>query len=105
VIGNLIGNSLRYVPSGGKIILEAKKIGNKIEIKVSDTGRGVPEDELPFIFDRFWRGEKSRSRVSGGAGLGLAICKNLVEAQGGNISAKNRAEGGLEVTVSFPQSE
>jgi two-component system sensor histidine kinase BaeS len=104
VIGNLIGNSLRYVPSGGAITLDARKYDTKIEIKVSDTGPGVPEEELPFVFDRFWRGEKSRARVSGGAGLGLAICKNLVEAQGGSISARNLLEGGLEVTVSFPPS-
>jgi two-component system, OmpR family, sensor histidine kinase BaeS len=105
VIGNLIGNSLRYVPSGGTIMLDAKSIDGKIEIKVSDTGPGVPEEELPFVFDRFWRGEKSRARVSGGVGLGLAICKNLVEAQGGSISARNLLEGGLEVTVSFPPSD
>jgi signal transduction histidine kinase len=105
VVGNLIGNSLRYVPSGGTILLDVKKNDSIIEIKVSDTGPGVPEEELPYVFDRFWRGEKSRARVSGGAGLGLAICKNLVEAQGGTISARNLPEGGLEVTVSFSQSE
>ena len=103
VIGNLIGNSLRYVPSGGKITLGAQKTIAGVEITVSDTGPGVPAEELPFIFDRFWRGEKSRARVSGGAGLGLAICKNLVEAQGGSISARNRSEGGLEILVRFPQ--
>lgn len=105
VIGNLIGNSLRYVPSGGSILLDTENTENAIVIKVKDTGPGVPEEELPYIFDRFWRGEKSRARVSGGAGLGLAICKNLVEAQGGSISARNRSEGGLEVTITFPKTE
>jgi signal transduction histidine kinase len=104
VIGNLIGNSLRYVPSGGKIQLGSQTADGEVVLTVSDTGSGVPEEELPYIFDRFWRGEKSRARVTGGAGLGLAICKNLVEAQGGSISAKNRAEGGLEVVIRFPVS-
>lgn len=103
VIGNLIGNSLRHVPAGGKISIDAQNYEGSIVIKVSDTGSGIPEDELPFIFDRFWRSEKSRARVSGGAGLGLAICKQLVEAQGGTISANNRPSGGLEVTIMFPE--
>jgi signal transduction histidine kinase len=105
VIGNLIGNSLRYVPSGGKILLEAGQSENNISLKVSDTGPGVPDEELPYIFDRFWRGEKSRARVSGGAGLGLAISKQLIEAQGGTIFARNRDEGGLEVTIQFPKPD
>ncbi len=71
-------------------------------INISDNGPGVPEADLPFIFNRFWRGEKSRSRVSGGAGLGLAIAKLLVEGQGGRIAARSLAEGGLQVSVSFP---
>jgi len=103
VVGNLIGNSLRYVPAGGKISIDAQYNEGSIVIQVSDTGSGIPEEELPYIFDRFWRGEKSRARVSGGAGLGLAICKQLVEAQGGTISAKNRTEGGLEVTIKFTE--
>jgi two-component system OmpR family sensor kinase/two-component system sensor histidine kinase BaeS len=102
VIGNLIGNALRYAQNGGKITLFLEKQDYATVVKVSDTGPGVPEAELPFIFDRFWRGEKSRARVSGGAGLGLAISKQLIEAQGGQISASNRPEGGLEVTVTLP---
>jgi len=102
VVGNLIGNALRYAQNGGKITLKLLKLESATVVKVSDTGPGVPEAELPYIFDRFWRGEKSRARVSGGAGLGLAISKQLVEAQGGQISAANRPEGGLEVTVTLP---
>ena len=104
VVGNLIGNSLRYVPAGGKISIDAQNNEGSVVIQVSDTGSGIPEEELPYIFDRFWRGEKSRARVSGGAGLGLAICKQLVEAQGGTISAKNRTEGGLQVTIKFTET-
>ncbi len=102
VVGNLIGNALRYAQTGGKIILQLQKTDSATLVKVIDNGPGVPEAELPFIFDRFWRGEKSRARVSGGAGLGLAISKQLIEAQGGQISAANRPEGGLEVTIILP---
>jgi signal transduction histidine kinase len=102
VIGNLIGNALRYAQAGGVILLKLIKTDDATLVKVSDNGPGVPVAELPFIFDRFWRGEKSRARVSGGAGLGLAISKQLIEAQGGQISAANRPEGGLEVTITLP---
>ncbi len=102
IVGNLIGNALRYAQNGGKITLKLQKLESATVVKVIDNGPGVPEAELPYIFDRFWRGEKSRARVSGGAGLGLAISKQLVEAQGGQISAANRPEGGLEVTVTLP---
>ena len=74
---------------------------NEFEISISDNGPGVPEADLPFIFNRFWRGEKSRSRVSGGAGLGLAIAKLLVEGMEGKITARSQTEGGLQVSVSF----
>ncbi|MDP3448933.1 MAG: ATP-binding protein, partial [Anaerolineaceae bacterium] len=102
VVGNLIGNALRYAQTGGKILLKLQKTDTATVVKISDNGPGVPEAELPYIFDRFWRGEKSRARVSGGAGLGLAISKQLIEAQGGQISASNRPEGGLEVTITLP---
>ncbi len=70
-------------------------------MSVLDNGPGVPEEDLPHLFDRFWRGEKSRSRASGGAGLGLAIARQLVEAQDGGIAARNRPGGGLEVSIQF----
>jgi len=102
VIANLVGNSLRYAPANSKILLTIAKNNENVTLKVADSGPGVPEVEIPYIFDRFWRGEKSRARVSGGAGLGLAICKHLVEAQGGTISAQNRTQGGLEITIQLP---
>ena len=102
VIGNLIGNSLRYVPGGGRITLELDQNESSAVIKIYDNGPGVPEEEIPMIFERFWRGEKSRARVTGGAGLGLAISKQLIEAMGGKISAANRPEGGLETTITLP---
>jgi two-component system OmpR family sensor kinase/two-component system sensor histidine kinase BaeS len=99
VVGNLLGNALRYVPEGGKVWVMANEIDGGVRITVNDNGPGIPEQDLPFIFDRFWRKDKSRSRISGGTGLGLAIAKQLVEAQGGMISATNLREGGLQVVV------
>ncbi len=101
VIGNLLGNALRYVPQGGKVWITANKNNGSLRITVNDNGPGIPEEDLPFIFGRFWRKDKSRSRISGGSGLGLAIAKQLVEAQGGTITARNLPEGGLQVTVAL----
>lgn len=105
VIGNLISNALRYVPEGGRVWVEVSRQENEVTISINDNGPGIPEADLPFIFNRFWRGEKSRSRVSGGAGLGLAIAKLLVEGQEGRITARSLPEGGLQVRVSFPAEQ
>lgn len=102
VIGNLIGNALRFVPVEGIIQIQSSSQNGRIQIVISDNGPGVKEEDLPLLFDRFWRGEKSRTRATGGAGLGLAICKQLVEAQGGRISAQNNSEGGLKVIIELP---
>jgi signal transduction histidine kinase len=102
VIGNLISNALRYVPESGKIWIIVEQSDNSVCLQVNDNGPGVPPEDLPHLFQRFWRGEKSRSRASGGAGLGLAIASQLIEAQGGSIKAKNLPEGGLQVSISFP---
>jgi signal transduction histidine kinase len=112
VIGNLIGNALRYVPEGGVVNARVEHTGNRIEqsdnfiqLFVTDNGPGVQEEELEHLFDRFWRGEKSRCRDSGGAGLGLAISKQLVEAMGGEIGARNVDGGGLEVWFALPAAQ
>jgi signal transduction histidine kinase len=101
VMSNIIGNSLRYVPEGGRVWVTADETPDSVQIMVNDNGSGIPEEDLPFIFDRFWRKEKSRSRTSGGTGLGLAIAKQLLEAQGGKIEARNLSEGGLQVEISI----
>jgi len=114
VTGNLISNALRYVPEGGRIWVEITRPragtgrpseGDEVAISINDNGPGIPEADLPFIFNRFWRGEKSRSRISGGAGLGLAIARLLVEGQEGRITAQNLPEGGLQVRFSFKAAE
>ena len=101
VIGNLIGNSLRYIPDDSKIWLTLEETSDEVKLTISDNGPGVAEDELPFLFDRFWRKDKSRTRSSGGTGLGLAIAKQLIEAQGGTIEARNLLQGGLQVVIEF----
>ena len=97
VIGNLVGNALRYVPENGRVEISVRPVGGGVELAVTDNGPGVPEADLPRLFDRFWRGERSRTRAAGGAGLGLAIARQLIEAQGGAISAANLPGGGLRV--------
>jgi signal transduction histidine kinase len=89
VVGNLLTNALRHTPQGGCVTLSASALEDAVEVAVSDTGAGISADDLPYIFERFWRGEKSRSRAGGGSGLGLAIAKQLVEAHGGAIGVES----------------
>ncbi|MEW6400921.1 MAG: ATP-binding protein [Chloroflexota bacterium] len=101
VIGNMVGNALRYIPEGSRVWLTLAETSDGVQLSVNDNGPGVASEDLPNLFDRFWRKDKSRARASGGTGLGLAIAKQLVEAQGGTIEARNRPEGGLQVVVEF----
>ncbi len=89
VLNNLLGNALRYAPVGGKIMLGAQKspgLPGFIQVSVTDTGPGIDPADLPYIFDRFYRADQSRTHASGGSGLGLAIVKQLVEAHGGKVN-------------------
>jgi len=99
VISNLVGNSIRYMPEEGQGWGTGNETSNGFQITVNDNGKGIPAEDLPYVFDRFWRKDKSRSRATGGTGLGLAIAKQLIEAQGGTIEAKNLSEGGLQVVI------
>jgi signal transduction histidine kinase len=102
VIGNLIDNALSFTPEGSSIDLTIQRKENTVVLTVMDGGPGIPEDELSHVFDRFWRGEKSRARSTGGVGLGLSIARQLVEAQGGKINAQNHPPQGLEVSILLP---
>ena len=102
VVGNLIDNALSFTPEGSSIDLSIQRKENTVVLTVVDGGPGIPDDELPYVFDRFWRGDKSRARSTGGAGLGLSIARQLVEAQGGKITARNRSPRGLEVSIVLP---
>jgi two-component system, OmpR family, sensor histidine kinase BaeS len=101
VMDNLISNALRYTPAGGKIVLAAKVVDGKVELSVQDTGMGIEPAELPFIFDRFHRIEKSRHSEEGESGLGLAIVKALLESQGGTVWAESVVNQGTVIKMLF----
>jgi signal transduction histidine kinase len=108
VLGNLIGNALRHTPRGGHVTLGAAlaPAGDAVRLWVADTGEGIAADDLPRIFDRFWRGDPARSHEAGaGTGLGLAIARSLVEAHGGSIWANSQPGQGTTVFCLLPLSQ
>ncbi len=106
VLKNLVDNALRYTPAGGSIILSAAADA-RVQLRVKDTGTGIEPEDLPYVFDRFYRADKARSGSSGKLGLGLAICKALVMAQGGTIAAESagKHQGATMVMTFTPARE
>ncbi|HVI56046.1 MAG TPA: ATP-binding protein [Luteibacter sp.] len=102
VVSILVENVVRYAGSGGTMTVLLIPSPDTTRLVIQDRGPGVPAEDLPRIFDRFWRAEHSRGRHSGGSGLGLSIASVIVEAHGGVIQAANRVDGGLEVTLTLP---
>lgn len=103
---NLLDNALKYTPVGGAVTLGAKPSGDdKVTIYVRDSGIGIPEDELPRLFERFYRVDKARSREMGGTGLGLAIAKHLVRAQGGEIWVESASQKGSTFSFTLPSKD
>jgi len=102
VLINLINNAVQHTASGGKILISAAKVDSFVEIRVQDNGEGIPADDLPHVFDRLYKVEKSRSRNKSGTGLGLTIVRSLVEAQGGKITVESREGYGSTFTLRFP---
>jgi two-component system sensor histidine kinase BaeS len=102
LFGNLLENSMRYTDRGGELVIGLTLTEGKVTLEFQDSLPGVPEKELNRLFERLYRVEGSRSRTSGGAGLGLAICKKIVEAHEGKISAHPSQLGGLLIRISFP---
>lgn len=104
VLYNLVQNAIRHTPADGTIIMEAQDIGPMVQIDIADTGQGIPPEDLNRIFDRFYRGEKSRSREFGGAGLGLAIARGIVEAHGGRIWVESSPGAGSRFSFCLPKA-
>jgi two-component system sensor histidine kinase BaeS len=101
-IGNLVANALRHTAAGGAVTIGCHPAGGQIIVEVADTGSGIAPDDLPRIFDRFWRADKSRSRRTGGSGLGLPITRQLVEAHGGTITVASVVGEGTVFTIRLP---
>lgn len=102
VLGNLVSNALRYTPEGGEILLSAAKSRGTILLRVQDNGAGIAPEDLPHIFDRFYRSDKSRQQ-NGESGLGLAIARSIVEAHGGSLSAESIQDKGSIFIITFPE--
>lgn len=102
VLNNLLTNALRYTPSGGQVEIAASRQGDAVKLAVSDTGAGIPEKDLPHIFERFYRGDNSRSRATGGTGIGLTIVKHIVEGHGGTIAVASEVGAGSRFEITLP---
>lgn len=102
LVANLVENALRYTDAPGRIVVACRRVDSHARLEVCDTAPGVAPELLPRLFERFFRAEDSRARAMGGAGLGLAICRNIVEAHDGTIAAAAAPIGGLRITVDLP---
>jgi PAS domain S-box-containing protein len=103
VVWNLLANAVKFTPSGGRVEVRLERVESQVELTVSDSGRGIKPDFLPFVFDRFTQADSSITRAFGGMGVGLSIVKSLVEMHGGTVRASSEGEGkGATFTVSLP---
>jgi signal transduction histidine kinase len=105
VLNNLLGNALRYTPAGGSVTVQAEALAGSIRVTVEDSGEGISANDLPHVFDRFYRGEKSRNQATGGSGLGLAIAKGIVEAHGGKIGVESLPDKGARFYFTLPKKD
>ncbi|MFG2477474.1 ATP-binding protein [Streptomyces fagopyri] len=103
-LGNLVSNAVRHTPRGGTVTLSARRVEGEVVLDVTDTGSGIAPEDLPSVFDRFWRAEKSRSRRTGGSGLGLSIVRQLVAAHGGTVTVTSEVGAGSVFTLRLPGS-
>jgi signal transduction histidine kinase len=105
IILNLLFNALKFTPAGGRVELTAQKEDTQLVIQVRDTGMGISEDNLPHIFDRFWQADSNSNRKYQGTGIGLALVKELVEAQGGTVGVESQLSQGTTMTIRLPYIE
>ncbi|MFZ5987781.1 MAG: sensor histidine kinase [Bacillota bacterium] len=103
VVVNLLSNALKYTPEGGRVEVTIKGNQDITEICIKDTGSGIQVEDLPYIFERFYRADKSRNRLTGGFGIGLTIAKAIVEAHNGKIKVRSEVDKGTEFVVSLPK--
>jgi len=103
VLGNLLENALKYTPAGGSVAICASADKARFELRVQDTGSGIPASDLPHVFERFYRVEKSRTRDTGGTGLGLSIVKHIMLLHGGSVHAESAMAQGTSVILRFPR--
>jgi signal transduction histidine kinase len=105
ILGNLLSNALRYTPPRGRIEVTLSQATARVQLTVRDSGPGIPDEAIPYIFERFYRADRSRSRLEGGTGLGLAIARQLAQAHGGDLTAANHPQGGAVLTLALPVSK
>jgi two-component system phosphate regulon sensor histidine kinase PhoR len=103
IVNNLVSNAVRYTPTGGKVQVQAESIGEQIVLTVRDTGIGIAAEDLPRIFERFFRVEKARTQEAGGTGLGLAIVKHLVTSMQGQIDVESQVARGSTFRLQLPR--
>ena len=102
VFKNLLNNAIKYSSDDGSVEVNLSKKDGMANVVIKDHGKGIPESEIPFIFESFYRVDKSRSKKTGGFGLGLSICKQIIEAHGGNIDIESQEGKGTTVIVQLP---
>lgn len=102
VLTNLIDNAIRHTPADGSVTVSIENEQNYAKIQIKDTGQGIPQDDLPYVFERFYKADKARTRSKGGTGLGLAITKNIVEAHNGRILVDSVEQQGTTFTFYLP---
>jgi two-component system, OmpR family, sensor histidine kinase BaeS len=100
VITNLLSNALKFTPAGGQVTITTRRAGPDAVLTVTDTGAGIPAEDLPHIFDRFWRGRQA-AQISG-SGIGLAIAAELARAHGGRLTASSQPGHGTQMTLTLP---
>jgi len=99
----LLDNAIKYTPPGGRVTLDARSEAREVVVSVADTGAGIAEEDLPRVFERFWRADKARSRESGGAGLGLSIAKEIADRHGAGLTVSSRLGPGSTFTLVLPR--